>query len=206
MAPIGRIGRSQSGSVLIDTRPDSDLSIGVRLIPSVPGIADAQQWTITAAFTEEVDGFTEGDISLNFSHPDGSIDERPIGFISHFNFTNGSRNADFRLNLPIGVGFVDIICAAGAVTATSDSGRSGPSSPVVLVVQYNTQRITSVPSVEISTPSLIPYRDRLYPVRFTFSESVGGFALEDITSDMGVLSNLQPQNDEGSIYVVIIIT
>ena len=104
MAPISNIGRTTEGLVWIDARSGSDTIVDVSLVPSVPGTVSATLWTITAQWTEAVNGFTEGDISLNFYRPDGEIEENPVGYISHFNGSDGDVNYDFRLNVPIGIG------------------------------------------------------------------------------------------------------
>ena len=203
--PISSLGNIQSGSALIDTRVESDVALHVFLAANKPGVVNTLVWPISATWTENVDGFEIGDIRLQFYQPDGTILDKPLGFISNFQGSDGGGTFTFDLNVPdLALGEVDIIVEAGSATATADENRAGPASPVVLTLKYNTAIPAGIaPTVEISTPDRI-WRDRVYPVRFEWSEPVGGFNLaDDVELDVqaATISNLQQLDDAGKEYI-----
>ena len=203
--PISSLGNIQSGSALIDTRVESDVALHVFLAANKPGVVNTLVWPISATWTENVDGFEIGDIRLQFYQPDGTILDKPLGFISNFQGSDGGGTFTFDLNVPdLALGEVDIIVEAGSATATADENRAGPASPVVLTLKYNTAIPAGIaPTVEISTPDRI-WRDRVYPVRFEWSEPVGGFNLaNDVELDVqtATITNLQQLDDAGKEYI-----
>ena len=130
---------------------------------------------VTATFSESVTGFTIGDITVT------------NGVAS--NLAGGPSVYTFDVT-PSAQGLVSISVAANVAV---DSAANGNTASNTLTRTYDSTN----PSVVLSTTASDPTNVSPIPVTATFSESVTGFAIGDITVTNGVASNLA---GSGAVY------
>lgn len=185
----------------------------VALIPEMQGLIIGDMLLITANWNRAVDEFNLTDLVLNWFDVTGAEQpaNTPVGSVDTFTGMDGDRIYTFILRLPRIAGQVDIVVPVQAAVASDDDTQRGPLIARVLTVRYNNEvRLTSVPDVEITFPDAIPDEtfvgERLI-TRFTFTESVGGFVLDDdvVLDTAGAsISDLNQINDAGSIYEALL--
>ncbi|NJM16939.1 MAG: hypothetical protein HC896_17570, partial [Bacteroidales bacterium] len=126
---------------------------------------------VTITFTEEVTGFTVGDISV------------VNGTLANFSGTGSGYSVDL---LPSAQGNVSISIVTGV--AQDATGNDNTASNTITLI-YDSQ----APTATISTTASDPTNSTSLPVQITFNEDVTGFTMDDI-----VVSNASKSNFTGS--------
>jgi len=152
-------------------------SIQPNITISGPAVAQNASFTVTFTFDEDVTGFDLSDITVG----NGGASS-----------LQGSGSSYTALITPISDGLVSVNVAASSVV--DGAGNSNTSSNRLNVV-YDATR----PTLAISGPNSA--QNTAFMANFTFSESVAGFTLSDITVGNGTVSNLQ---GGGANYTAII--
>ena len=134
---------------------------------------NSSPFSVTFTFSESVTGFTIGDIVVG------------NGSASNFAGSGDTYTADIT---PASDGTVTI--DVGAAVAVDGSGNSNTAA-----TQLSRTYDVTGPSVNITTGASDPTNSSPFSVTFTFSESVTGFALGDITVGNGSASNLAGSGD-----------
>ena len=134
---------------------------------------NSSPFSVTITFSESVTGFALGDISVG------------NGAASNFAGSGDTYTADIT---PSGDGTVTVDVSAGVATDAAGNGNT-------VATQFSTVYDATSPTTSITSGVSNPTSSSPFSVTITFSESVTGLALGDITVGNGAASNLAGSGD-----------
>ncbi len=135
---------------------------------------------VTITFSESVTGFNSEDVVVS----GGALE----------NFTGSSTSYSFDL-IPDLDGTLTVDVAEGVATDAAGNGNAA-------ATQLNLTYDGTAPSVSISTSATAPTNDNPIPITITFSESVTGFAAEDIVVSGGAIENFTGSSSSYSFNLI----
>jgi hypothetical protein len=139
----------------------------VAITSTAPDPTNTSPIPVMAIFSEDVTGFTVGDIT--------------VGNGTAGNFAGGPAVYTFDVT-PSGQGTVTVDIAAGVAQDAAANDNTAAS-------QFSVTYDSVGPSVVITSTASDPTREKPIPITVTFSEDVTGFVLGDITVGRGTASN-----------------
>jgi hypothetical protein len=149
----------------------------VSISTSISDPTNISPFTATFSFSEAVTGFILGDIT--------------VGNGAASNFTPVSGTIYTASITPAGDGLVTVDVGAGAGQDSAGNGNTA-------AAQYSVTYDSTAPTVNITSAITDPTNVSPFTATFTFSETVTGFALGDITVGNGAAGNFVPVS--GSVY------
>jgi hypothetical protein len=139
----------------------------VAITSAAPDPTNTSPIPVTATFSEDVTGFTVGDITVGNGTASG--------------FAGGPAVYTFAVT-PAGQGVVTVDVAAGVAQDAASNGNTA-------ATQFSIEYDSAAPTVTITSTASSPTNDSPIPVTATFSEDVTGFTVGDIIVGNGTASN-----------------
>ncbi|MGK4567508.1 beta strand repeat-containing protein [Flavobacterium sp. 3HN19-14] len=156
-------------------------SPSVSITSSTSATTNSNPIPVTITFSEAVSNFIQSDITVT----NGSIT----------GFSGGSNVAIYTFNLvPAGTGTVTVDVAAGVAADIASNTNTA-------ATQLSRVYDSSQPTLSITSSASSPTNASTIPLTFTFSESVTGFDVTDITTFGGSLSGF---SGSGSVYTATV--